>query len=91
MPSNAEIAQVEEPIVLPVIFDGKEYEFETQIVPFGYLHKVLVTIDGHELSFEMDEERNYRVIDHSKDQKAIGKIKPGLLHAIVEKLQSLHE
>ena len=76
---------------LPVTFDGKEYEFEISVVPFGYLHKIIVSVEGFELSFEMDEERNYRVVDYSDDQKAMTKIKPGLLQAIVEKLQSLHE
>jgi hypothetical protein len=81
---------VSDTITLPVTFEGKEYEFETSLVPFGYLHRLIITVEGVELSFEMDEERNYRVIDTSQNPRAVSRIEPGLLQAIVEKLQSLH-
>lgn len=80
-----------ESILLPVTFDGKDYEFETTLVPFGYLHRFIMTVEDIELTFEMDEERNYRVLDTTQDQMASSRIKPGLLQAIVDRLQSLHE
>lgn len=50
-----------------------------------------MTVEDIELTFEMDEERNYRVLDTTQDQMASSRIKPGLLQAIVDRLQSLHE
>ena len=47
---------------LPVEYKGKEMLFPTELLPMGFTHKIKVTVDGIEILFEPDEERNYRAM-----------------------------
>lgn len=47
---------------LHITFQGKQKEFEAQLLQFGYLHKIQVAIDNVNVLFEPDEERNYRAL-----------------------------
>ena len=47
---------------LPVDFSGKEFLFPAELLPMGFTHKIKVTVEGTEILFEPDEERNYRAM-----------------------------
>jgi hypothetical protein len=45
---------------LPVEYKGEQLLFKTSLIVTGYIHKFSVDINGKEVIFEPDEERNYR-------------------------------
>lgn len=47
---------------LPIELNGEEYEYPAEILQQGYTQKVLVDIDGTIVTFEPDEEGNYRAL-----------------------------
>jgi hypothetical protein len=47
---------------LPVEFEGKEFLLPAELLPMGFTHKIKVTVEGTEILFEPDEERNYRAM-----------------------------
>jgi len=48
--------------VIPVLYKGKEIEFDAKLLVFGYTHKIQVDVNGQEVLFEPDEEKNYRAM-----------------------------
>ena len=54
--------KVMEEFTIDVVLTGKEYSFNSRLAAVGYTHKFLVLINGIEVSYEPDEERNYRAI-----------------------------
>lgn len=71
-----------EPFVIPVIFEGTAHEFKARFERWGYTHRIAVLIDENTFTFEPDEEGGYRALG---DQ-------PGntmLLQAVAEKLAKL--
>lgn len=76
-----------EPFELPIDYKGEEQLFPAQLEQSGYTHRFRVHVNGQDIFFEPDEERNYRaVIDPEHLQKA-----PPieLLQAIATTLESL--
>jgi hypothetical protein len=47
---------------LPVEFNGEEHEYPTQILRYGYTHKIEVDINNTIVTFEPDEEGSYRAL-----------------------------
>jgi hypothetical protein len=47
---------------LPVEYNGNEFLFPAELLPMGFTHKIKVTVEGTEILFEPDEERNYRAM-----------------------------
>jgi hypothetical protein len=76
---------------LYITYQGKQREFEAQLLHLGYLHKVQVEIDGVNVMFEPDEERNYRALVSEQEVEKSKTLSIGLLQAIAEKLQTLPE
>lgn len=74
---------------LPVVFDNNQYRFKTRLLQLGYTHKFQVDVDGIELLFEPDEERNYRAWIDPANQEALLKVNPHLLKEIALALESL--
>jgi len=52
---------------LTVICKGEERQFDSELRVMGYTHKIAVNIDGTEVLFEPDEERNYRAVISDAD------------------------
>lgn len=67
---------------LPVEFNGEEHEYPSQILRYGYTHKIQVDINKTIVTFETDEEGNYRALT-DKD------ISPLLLQEISKTLAAL--
>lgn len=73
---------------IPVDYNGKELTFKGLLLNFGYTHKIQVDVNGIDVIFEPDEERNYRIVvdpDHLEGKK---KLDVNLLQAILATLES---
>jgi len=73
-----------ESFTLIVNYKGKEYQLDSELRVFGYIHKVAIKLEGKEILFEPDEERNYRAVipEGSKIEIDIG-----LIQAIAKELE----
>ena len=76
--------------VLYVSYQGQEYSFEVQLSTLGYLHKFLVIINEIEVTYEPDEERNYRAILSEANLIKVKDRDRALIQAVGEKLQLIH-
>lgn len=66
----------ETPFELPVVYRGEELLVPAKLVRFGYTYKIFVELDGREIIFEPDEERNLRAVmeGHGSETIPIEKI-----------------
>ena len=72
---------------IPVIYQGKELHFNAELLRVGYVHKILVDVNGQMVSIEKDDEGNYRAILVDLDSE--NKIDKGLVKVIVESVEEL--
>ncbi|QES88705.1 hypothetical protein [Rhizosphaericola mali] len=56
---------------LPVIHNGEEISFNSRLVTFGYDYKFHIIVNGQELIFERDDDRNFRILTTTLEQKDI--------------------
>lgn len=47
---------------IPLAYNGRALMLPAKLLILGYTHKIQVTVDGNEIFFEPDEERNYRAV-----------------------------
>jgi hypothetical protein len=65
-------------------------EFEARVLLQGYIHKIEVIVDDMPVSFEHDEEHNYRALITVEQLEAKGKnLNKGLIQEIITVLNSL--
>lgn len=76
--------EMDEEFDLPVEYQGREILFPAQLVRRGYGYKIHVMVDGQEIVFEPDEERNFRAVQMDESGK---KISLDVLRAIVDSLE----
>jgi hypothetical protein len=55
--------------IIPVLYKGKEIGFNARLLVLGYTHKIQVDVNGQEVLFEPDEERNYRAVIANPQEK----------------------
>jgi len=78
---------MEEGFELPVPYNGKDLFFPARLIQFGYTYKIEVDINGTTVSFERDEERNWRaLLDAGRTDSNIN---VSLLNSIAESLENL--
>jgi hypothetical protein len=53
---------MDEPIVIPVIFQDTELEFTATLQTWSYGFRFIVDIEGMEVIFEKDDEGEYRAL-----------------------------
>jgi len=58
---------------LPVEFNGEEKLYPTTILRYGFTHKLQVTVNNIIVTFEPDEEKNYRAIVDNDNAGALNK------------------
>ena len=75
-----------ESFILVVNYKGKEYQLGSELRIFGYTHKIAINIDGEEILFEPDEERNYRAVMPGHEGSKT-EIDIGLIQAITKELE----
>ncbi len=80
---------MDEPFSISVIFGGSGYTFEGRLVTVGYTHKFCMVINGMEVIYEPDEERNYRTILNEADQAKLRDVDRELIKAVGDKIQSI--
>ena len=78
---------MEDSFIVPILYNGKEYNFEASLVKFGFTYRIQVTIEGVEVLFEPDEERNYRVM--LADPDSAQKLDTGLVEAVLREIESI--
>lgn len=76
-----------ESFLLTVQYKNEEKQFESELRVFGYTHKIAVNVNGIEIIFEPDEERNYRAVLTEPDLKN-SKLDPQLIKTIAEELEA---
>ena len=80
---------MEDSFSIDVDFKGREYSFEAILATVGYTHKFYIVINGVEVTFEPDEERNYRAILNTSEQSSMKAVDIELIKAVGEKIQSI--
>ena len=80
---------MEQTFTLPIVHNGKEYSFEGELISTGYTYKIRIDISGQIITYEPDEERNFRAIVENADHDSVNKIDTGLLQAISEELVAI--
>ena len=80
---------MEEIFELPVEYRGKERNFTASLIVIGYTHKFIINVNGHQVTFEPDEERNYRAVLNDESLTPRRSFDVGLIKAIAEKLEEL--
>ncbi len=79
----------EDQVLLTINFRGRSLEVPTVLRQFGYSYRIDVTISDSIVSFEPDEERNWRALVSYEDMQANKQLDPDLLRAIAEELTAL--
>ena len=78
-----------EPVDLPVNFNGKEMNFPMELIPMGFSYKIKVQIGDMDVWFEPDEEKNYRAVINTEYHERGKDLDRRLLQAISETLHEL--
>ncbi len=82
---------MEDSFSIDVYFKGNEYSFEARLATVGYTHKFYIVISGVEVTFEPDEERNYRALLNTSEQSSMKAVDIELIKAVGEKIQSIRQ
>jgi hypothetical protein len=81
---------MEEEFEIPVIYDNKQYHFKARLLQLGsYTHKIQVNVNGTEVLFEPDEERNYRAYIDPTNKEALEQANDYLLKEIALAIESI--
>ena len=78
-----------DPFVLTVHYKGKDIEFPAQFLRTGYSYRIQVDVYGKLISFEPDEERNWRALADATQHSHDKNITPELIHAIASSLEEI--
>jgi hypothetical protein len=78
--------------IIPVSYQGKEFELRAKLLMQRYIHRVEVIVDGIPVLFEPDKERNYRALKliAFEDRPEIRIKDPGDILEIMEHYFELH-
>jgi hypothetical protein len=79
---------MDEPLLLPVNYQGEELEFEMKLQQ-GYIPRVEILIDGLPVIFETDDSGDYRALSDVALINRSKQLSVGLLQAIAAQLEIL--
>lgn len=74
---------------IPVTYNGQEYLFQAKLNIFGYTYNIQVEVFGQLISFEPDEERNFRAVMNMENLNEIKKIDKALLEEIASVIEMI--
>ena len=74
---------------LPVVYNNEERLFPSRLYEWGYGYKIDVYIEDSIISFERDEERNWRAMINPETLNKNAKVTGALIQAIVVSLDEL--
>ena len=80
---------MDEGFELPVRHNGKELLLPSQLVSFGWTHRINVEVYGIPVSYERDEEGQWRALVSAEDLAANKNIDVGLLEAIAHAIEEV--
>ncbi len=80
---------MEDRFELPVVFKEQQLLFPTFLKVTGYTHKFVIEIEGQDIFFEPDEERNYRAVVPYEEIGKNKSINPELLKSIALAIEEL--
>jgi hypothetical protein len=80
---------MEDTFDIPVTYKNKELLFKSQLLILGYTHKISVDVNGTEVLYERDEERNYRAIIDFEKMEGMKMIDKELLKAIAVAIETI--
>ncbi len=76
---------MEDTFQIPVAYQGRELEFDAQLLQLGYTRKIQVDVYGIIIFLEKDDEANYRaILANVKDESKVDK---ELIKEIVQSLE----
>lgn len=75
--------------MLPVTFNGKNFEFPARLLKYGYSFRLEVDIEGTIFHYERDEERNWRAVIAHEGIPVGKKTDANLLKAITEVIEEI--
>jgi hypothetical protein len=81
---------MDESVEVEIVVDSVAYLFDVYLSNVGFVHKIHVLIEGIEVVYEPDEERNYRAIVSEADRFRVTPRHTALIHTLGEKLQIIH-
>lgn len=79
---------MDEAFILSVRHKGATLQLEARMVVQGYIHKFFIMIQGNEYIFELDNNREYRVIKNT-DNKDGPEVPVELFSAVVDALLAI--
>lgn len=71
---------------IPLTYESKDILFPAEYISTGYGYKINVDVLGQTISFESDEERNFRALMNNEDIPKSDKIDKALVEQIVNQL-----
>jgi hypothetical protein len=81
---------MEEQFEIPVVYNNQQYHFKARLLQLGsYTHKIQVSVNGTEVLFEPDEERNYRAYIDPTNKGALEQTDIYLLKEIALAIESI--
>lgn len=78
---------MEEVFELPVSYNKKQLLFPVKLIQFGYTYRIEVDVEGTIISFERDEEGNWRALMNTETRNP--KVNIDLLNAIAHSLDTI--
>ena len=80
---------MDEQFDLPVQYKGQELMLKASLLVTGYTHKFTVDVNGQNIIFEPDEERNYRAVIPYDDINNEINIDKNLLKVIATSIEEI--
>ena len=80
---------MDEEFELPVGYKGKQMLLKASLLIVGYTHKFIVDVNGQDIIFEPDEERNQRAVLSYDDMDSNKNIDVELLRTISKTIEEL--
>ena len=80
---------MEDTFDIPVTYEVNELLFKSKLLILGYTHKISVDVNGIEVLYEPDEERNYRAVIELEKMEGMKTIDKELLKAIAGAIETI--
>jgi hypothetical protein len=80
---------MDEGFEIPVVYKNQAMNFPAQLLRYGYSYKIEVDIQGSKISFEPDEERNWRALVAYEEVEKNKNLDKELLKAISESIEEI--
>lgn len=74
---------------IPITYKRREITFSASLISSGYTYKIMVDVYGKSISFERDEERNFRAVINWDELYETDNIDKELLKVIAESIESI--